>query len=334
MSEQWNAPSWLQDALAHAQPASELVGDFDAIQSGQIRVLRDMDFAVDQARLVFVLEHEQETGTALVAQATPEVEYAGEGDFRLSANRGGRLFELLVETDVSGSVWVSQLGSVFATAPQSVASALLAVSNGAHPHEVDLPIWRFGLPVRERKDARWAWKHQELDAFNVLAHECIEWLAEGALMPSFVDPEAVRMSFDAASTPDQPPIDMIEAIASGKESVPPDMLEDLLGLVDSVGPDIQIALQPLIDASLALASSQRSAHSEPAAWGPREYQEGAPRERLGGSLAAAAGDVLRCIRLTTLGSLWGVEIEGEALQAVLLTRLRDNRGIQVALSCF
>jgi len=332
MTEAWHAPAWLREALAAAEPplaAPRVAQGPPGV--GEVRLLRDMDYLVDDARLALVLDRDASTGTAFVAIVSSELDFAGEGDYRASSSSempGG----FLVETDVAGSVWELQLGAVFASVPPALAGALLRVSEGAGPGEAGLDHWRFGLPVRDRHDPRWDWKREELRTLNVLAHECMEWLVDDGELPTFVDPEALARGLDEESQSDEARIDMIEAVASGKERVPLDMLEDLLDVFDAASPQVQTALTPLVDATLAMMSGARPLSADArAVWDFAGAPESGMRTRLGSSLAVAAGEVVRCLRLTTAESSWP-DVPRRHSDSVRLTRTSDSHGMQVLLS--
>ncbi|MCY3850996.1 MAG: hypothetical protein OXF75_09380 [Acidimicrobiaceae bacterium] len=120
-------------------------------------------------RLVLVLRVDELCGFAEIMFVHPYTELATGSDLIVSPEYSGIAYQVVVETDVRGVVWLTQLGTLIGVLDPTALVAVGAVALGEDP---DTPNLISGPPLRGRFDARWNFKASEGSALRTLAAEC------------------------------------------------------------------------------------------------------------------------------------------------------------------
>ena len=138
------------------------------------------------AALVLVTDFDDTTQSLTVTLLSPDVEFGSSTDLVLSGEEISRPYDLIVESDVFGYVWVVQLDRRIGRVDAQVLQALSALRND---DAVDRPVG--GPPVVDRSDPRWTFKLEELKRLQSLTADCTRELIDGVRVAS-IDPNALR----------------------------------------------------------------------------------------------------------------------------------------------
>ena len=119
------------------------------------------------AALVLVTGVDEATQSVEVTLLSPDLEFGSSLDLVLTGDEIGRGYDLLVESDVFGYVWASQLDRWIGR----VDAGLLAALGGLRAGGV---VGRAvgGPAVVGRSDPRWEFKQQELRRLQILSADC------------------------------------------------------------------------------------------------------------------------------------------------------------------
>jgi len=314
-------PYWLQAALsARSTPlrAEPLTGDPDVHRPaiGQVRVLQHMDLRTPADRLGLIVDVDEHLATASVLLVSPLVEYRTAVDYLVEPAASASRMPLVVECDLRGAVWFAQLGQRVGMCDAGLAAQLDAVGGGALPDDIGLSQAGFGLPARDKRDQRWAWKLAELDALNVLTHECDERLVDaderlpdGREGLNVVDPMLFTEFAEASPAPLGDLIGLLDLVAEAPVFMPVPALESLDALMSQSSPDVQLALLPLLQAGLSGASLGQI--EGPAAEWSYERPGAIGDDALAQAIVASASPGSRYASLVTAEKVWaGNEGEG------------------------
>ncbi|MDJ0004835.1 hypothetical protein QM616_19100 [Rhodococcus fascians] len=210
--------------------------------------------------------------------------------------------------DVVGPVWFVQLGPALASVAEDVA---------------DLPP--AGIPLRDQKDFRWAWKERRLDQLVALTAECRYQLLDGELT-MVVDPAAFDLDLVANEDRAQMTIATINLCKSQSIRVSTNVLRSTAVSNKSPAYESYVALTQTIPRYPhllypdALYSGDMALH---------RGVEDDPLPNAIAGLIAKLDDNARCIRVATISSLWnrsaldseagyfGISVEGRRHQMVL-----------------
>jgi predicted NBD/HSP70 family sugar kinase len=127
------------------------------------------------ARLILIVGVDSQTDSVLAMLTTNEIEMATDQDVVMPGSRLGLPFPVVFETDLIGSLWVSQLEPPIGVIPDETLEALLRLRHGLHAPEL-LP--HQGLPVDGTSDPRWRFKLEELRVIQALSAACTAYLVE------------------------------------------------------------------------------------------------------------------------------------------------------------
>ena len=167
-------------AIREALPGwgrTELVGNPLPVSRGQIRRLAQAPQAGERVeRLALVLRVDDRREFAEIVFVHPYVELAAGTDLVVPPEHSRVRYRVVVETDVRGVVWLTQIGPPVGTLDQPALEALGAVSLGEDPAPRSLLA---GLPLRGRFDRRWDFKAAEGSALRTLAADCTASLLDG-----------------------------------------------------------------------------------------------------------------------------------------------------------
>lgn len=303
-------PAWLEKALAErstvqASWSSESCDQKAPPAVGQLRVLRHRDPRIAAERLGLIVSADEELPVAHVLLVSPLVEYRTAVDFLLEPSKTSAPMPLIAECDLRGSVWFDQLRACVGRCEPSLATQLDAVGAGALPDAVSLEQSGFGLPARDARDPRWAWKLAELDALNMLTHDCDQRMLDGQEWHAFVDPALITwLSQPGVLTPE-----MTDALCSTAKAhhawVTADSLEPLNELIAAADPVMKMALVPLVENALSRLSQPAAALHPEATWVGRSKRSARRDRRLVEEIAQRAARGERCVDLITSPRLWG-----------------------------
>ncbi|MCY4495126.1 MAG: hypothetical protein OXB92_14870 [Acidimicrobiaceae bacterium] len=167
-------------AIREALPGwgrAELVGNPLPVSRGQIRGFVQAPQEGERVeRLALVLRVDDRREFAEIVLVHPYVELAAGTDLVVPPEHSRVPYRVVVETDVRGVVWLTQIGPPVGTLDQLALEALGAVSLGEAPAPRSLLV---GLPLRGRFDRRWDFKAAEGSALRTLAADCTASLLDG-----------------------------------------------------------------------------------------------------------------------------------------------------------
>ena len=162
-------PQTIREALSGWDPV-ESVGNPLPVSSGQIRRLTEVP------QLVLILRVDERQEFAEIMFVHPYAELATGTDLVVPAEYATVPYQVVMETDVRGVVWLTQVGPLVGVLGRTVLEAVGAVALGEEPESRVLVA---GLPLRGRFDQRWDFKAAEGSALRILAAECIASLLDG-----------------------------------------------------------------------------------------------------------------------------------------------------------
>jgi hypothetical protein len=304
-------PPWLSEALDRVSPAPVAHRDPGDLvvrrpEVGQIGVAEPMD-GLGAARLVLVIEVDDEDPAATVALLTNELDLATDADLLLSSQETGCPFALLVETDVVGPLWWVQLcepvGQVAPDTLETIAHEIAAgpgsTSRIAH-----------GLAVLGPSDPRWDLKQSEATDLNVLSGDrARDLFADAAGERTLdLDPALLEQAI-SSSSPEQLLLTLTGA--DGRpvfRDLPPAVVAHVRRDVENRdAPDIGFDAQQVVEAILG----QALVGSPPNDLDQLGVTWSSPRARAddSGALEVLVADRMsrgqRSIRLLTTPDIWG-----------------------------
>jgi hypothetical protein len=168
------------------------------------------------AALVLVTDFDDTTQSLTVTLLSPDVEFGSSTDLVLSGEEIGSPYDLIVESDVFGYVWVVQLDRRIGRVDAQVLQALSALRDD---DAVDRPVG--GPPVVDRSDPRWTFKLQELKRLQSLTADCTRELIDGVRVAS-IDPNALRAPSTEAEVAafEEFVMEVVERVDRGTARVP------------------------------------------------------------------------------------------------------------------
>lgn len=107
--------------------------------------------------LVLVTAYDEATQSVSVTLLSPDVEFGSSTDLVIYGDEIGRSYDLLVESDIFGYAWATQLNRHIGSVADDVLGVLAAMRD-----EDVVTRAVAGPPAIERADPRWAFKVQEL----------------------------------------------------------------------------------------------------------------------------------------------------------------------------
>ena len=147
------------------------------ISRGQIRRLAQglqEEERVERLALVVRVDKCREFAEIMFVHAYAEL--ATGTDLVVPAEHSTVAYQLVVETDVRGVVWLTELGPRAGVLDHTALEAVGAVALGENPASRSLVA---GVPLRGRFDQRWDFKAAEGSALRTLAADCTASLLDG-----------------------------------------------------------------------------------------------------------------------------------------------------------
>ncbi len=300
---------WLRDALGQARARPPMPSPEDSEwpswpEPGEFRVATPMDRSPgERARMVLLFEVELGDDPWVNAFLVGDtVDVAAAADVRLEPEETGLPFPALVETDVPGPLFLVQLGPPLGRVEPELLDRLMRVASGEADPYLDP---RRGLPLFDRRDARWAWKDRELAEMHALAYPCMAAALRSPAGGSvLVDPEV--MSWVERAPGEVEAVRRLVSVLSSAGGRGPGELEAVFATtsgarsfrqrLQALGPDAWRAIEPALTKGLGHSRAGMAA----ARWRPDWPTAGwRALERRIAAEAAARG--ARSFRVVTRG---------------------------------
>ena len=289
----------IQEALSGWAPSGP-VGNPLPISRGQIRRLTEGAQADERVeRLALVLRVDERRDYAEIMFVHPYAELATGTDLVVPSEHSRVAYRVVVETDVRGVVWLTQVGPLVGILDQTALEAVGAVALGEDPAPRSLVV---GLPLRGRFDRRWDFKATEGSTLRILAADCTASLLDGQA-PLQLDSGILSPVLLAASEDRESALLKLLDIVSKREVVfdldDVKMLDEIeaSSVVDwteefgSIGREYyESLLRPLIDRALTRGRDATDAREQPdSAWVVgRRPEAGVLKFRLGFPVVSAS----------------------------------------------
>ena len=169
-------PQTIRDALSGWDTAGT-VGNPLPVSRGQIRRLAEGPQEGERVeRLALVVRVDKRREFAEIMFVHPYAELATGTDLVVPSEHSTVAYQLVVETDVRGVVWLTELGPRAGVLDHTALEAVGAVALGRDPASRGLAT---GLPLRGRFDRRWDFKAAEGSALRTLAADGTASLLDG-----------------------------------------------------------------------------------------------------------------------------------------------------------
>jgi hypothetical protein len=172
---------------------------------------------------------------------SPDTDFGGDRDLLLGPTETGLPYDVLVQAELVGYAWTTQLDTVYSVLDDRWVDAVqqLQVDDGGTPE----PDLRAGPPIVNATDARWQFKLTELSRLQSLTGPCTEQLIDGErhLLP---DPVSLR-----PPTVSEDPLPALEYILALSDQVRSGSVTFPVWLVDLILSDHSFA-QAYRDAGL------------------------------------------------------------------------------------
>jgi hypothetical protein len=127
-----------------------------------------MDLGHEPSRMVLVTRVDQPTRTVGVVLLSPETDLWTDTDILLKGEETGLAFDLLLQTELVGPLFWSQLGHPVGRLDAKLLDELIHALE-QHPDNL---AGRRGLPIRDQADLRWAHKQSEAETLGRLVRSC------------------------------------------------------------------------------------------------------------------------------------------------------------------
>lgn len=249
-------PSWLGEAnrrLREVGLGSTANRTDGPPRVGELRVAEPVEQGTAAAGIVCVVDVDPVLAAARAALVSNETDLATAADLIAPGASTGLPFDLMVETDVIGTLWWSQLvRRVGQLAPRLTARLRDAAAHGVE----GVPEHLRGVPVVSAGDPRQDFKGEESVRMAALSTDCETAVAGGASgLPLMVDPALVAaQSTDDASRYAARLTAVVVAVADADRPVVPAGAAALLLEAWDRGlrppPDAWRGLQPLLERAL------------------------------------------------------------------------------------
>jgi hypothetical protein len=172
-------PAWLRDALKATQH-SRAHFESRAPQEGDVCIVAADE--ASSARLGLVLSIEREHEVLRIALLSPDVELGAAYDVTLRSDASGLPYDLLVQCDLVGPVWMWQVRGCHAISDRLLAPKLIESCVAGDP---SAGLYPTGRPLVNSQEERALFKRAELHDLHELTQACLTRLVDGAVL----DPE-------------------------------------------------------------------------------------------------------------------------------------------------
>lgn len=242
-----------------------------------------MDAGTAEPCLVLVTGTEDPRACATVMVLSPDIEMGTDADLLLSREISGLSYDLVALPDVTGPAWFVQLGPVL---------GVVGVSNA------DLPP--AGIALRDERDSRWAWKESRLDALVSLTAECRYQLLDGEAA-TVADPAAFDLDLVRIEDRTYMTLDTVRLLRSESIRLSAAALRLTVVGHDSPAYESYAALLQTIPRHPSLLISDISGEQVH----PGRELANDPLPGAVAALIDGLDNSVRCIRVTSVSSLWG-----------------------------
>ena len=174
----------------------------DQVFEGDLRVIRSLSHRPTDRRIGLVLrvDSANEFAEILLVHTAPEL--ATDRDVIIPSNETSAPYDAVVQTDLRGVVWTTQLDKRVGHLAELALASVKAVDNssmaGEHPMISAAPMAELhtGIPLAGPLDRRWSFKESEGAALRALASDCTDALLDqgltwevnsGLLQPELLD---------------------------------------------------------------------------------------------------------------------------------------------------
>ena len=166
-----NVPKRVREACeTHPSPVNLHPFQDVPVTIGDLRMILPAPSRPADSRIALVTDIIPESGLVVLALVHTAPELATSWDAVVPTPLASTPYVVIVQADLRGAVWVSQLGKRVGYLPEEVLAAVRAVVRSS----IDAaPIRRLGIysgtPLRSALDGRWAFKKAEGEALQRLA---------------------------------------------------------------------------------------------------------------------------------------------------------------------
>jgi hypothetical protein len=286
---------------------------------GELRVLQHRDRGITPDRLGLVVDVDEALAVVRALLVSPLIEYRTAVDYVLEPADSGSTMRLLVECDLRGAVWYpSQLGPCAGVCEPGLAASLDAIGGGALPVDVDLARSRFGLPARDERDPRWAWKLSEFEALSSLTHECDEWLFSDVRGPGVFDPALLVELAGLPQITQELALSLTSLVSEYDAATTgdPDSLDALCAIMGKLDPGTQDALGQWLERELTRMPADKAGSREHATLEPPPARREADLESLPGAIVSRTRETHGCAIVITSPRAWTGKLSGTLDHAV------------------
>jgi len=333
-------PAWLEKALAErAAPSRRTSLQDSSVQTppavGQLRVLRHWDPRITADRLGLIVDVEESLAVARFLLVSPLTEYRTAVDYLLEPADSGSTMRLIVECDLRGAVWYpSQMGRSVGVCTPGLAAGLDAVGGGALPVDVGLAQSRFGLPARDDRDPRWAWKLSEFDELTSLTHECDEWLFSDERGPGIFDPALLEELAGLSQITQELALSLASLVTEYDAATTGDRdsLNALFAIMEKVDHDERDALRQWFERELTRMPAAKAGSLEQVTLEPPPARRTADVSSLPGAIVSRTRETHHCAVVITSPRAWTGKLSGTLDHAV--ANVADEERRQVTLIDF
>lgn len=272
---------------------------------GDLRVAESVDAGSAEPRIICVLDADPRLATVQAALVSHEVDVAGGADVLIPAAATGLPFDLMVESDVTATLWWFQVERLIGRLDERLTGFVLtAVRTGA----AVLPRRVRGVPVVDADDPRRALRSTESQHMGCLGADCESaGVTGGNPIPLVVDPAlvAVREADDVAAYAARLAAVAAELATSASPIVPSRAAAAILEAGDRglrLPCDVWRGFQPCLERALADADQESAGEVvfEPGRTSRDRWADRALAEACAEQLAAGA----RTVRLLTAPESW------------------------------
>lgn len=167
-------PEHIQEAIGRYRP--HVIPDNREVRAGDIRNIRTMDVRYNRLGVVLKVNNPRDGYPDTIAQVTlvhPYTELATNTDVVVTGEHKTVPYNVVVETFLSGIVWLSQLGTLVGTISEEALDCCWSDNKQTDN------CYR-GTHLAGSLDSRWTFKENELDEFQLFTEDCTAYVLDKA----------------------------------------------------------------------------------------------------------------------------------------------------------